>query len=124
MPGRGGAPGGRLFYGLPGNPASVACVFEVLVRPALRRLQGFTTLDRPRVPVRAAVAIGSVAGRTDFVRVVLEWRDGALWAAPAGEQTSGHMTPQSRAHALLVVPEDAERLEPGERAEALVLRLP
>lgn len=119
-----GAPGGKLFYGLPGNPASVACVFEVLVRPALRRLQGFGALDRPRVPVRAATAIASVRGRTDFVRALLEWRAGELWASPAGEQVSGHMSPQSRAHALLVVPEDTERLEPGERAEALVLRLP
>lgn len=119
-----GRPRGRLFHGLPGNPASVACVFEVLVRPALRRLQGFERLDRPRVPVRAARDIASRAGRSDFVRCTLAWRSGELWATPAGEQVSGHLAPQSRAHALLAVPEAAAAVREGEPAEALVLRLP
>ncbi len=119
-----GTPQGRLFFGLPGNPASVACVFEALVRPALRSLMGHAALDRPRVPVRVAAPIESRAGRTDFVRVTLGWRDGELWAAPAGAQLSGHLLPQAHAHALLVVPETAERLEPGARVEALVWRLP
>lgn len=119
-----GTPRGRLFFGLPGNPASVACVFEALVRPALRQLQGHAALDRPRVPVRAASDVESREGRTDFVRCALEWRLGALWALPAGAQVSGHLTPQSRAHALLVVPESAERLQRGDEAEALLLRMP
>jgi molybdopterin molybdotransferase len=99
-------------------------VFEAIVRPALRRRQGFSALDRPRVPVRAAATILSRAGRTDFVRCALEWRDGTLWATPAGAQVSGHLAPQSRAHALLVVPEAAEALQAGEPAEALLLRMP
>jgi len=119
-----GRPGGRLFFGLPGNPASVACVFEALVRPALRRLQGFASLDRPRIRVRAAEAIESRAGRTDFVRAVLEQRSDAWWATPAGAQISGHLTPQARAHALLIVPEPVTRLAPGDPADALVLRWP
>lgn len=119
-----GRPHGRLFHGLPGNPASVACVFEALVRPALRRLQGFADLDRPRVPVRLAREVPSKAGRTDFVRCTLAWRDGALWATPAGSQVSGHLAPQSRAHALVVVPEATEVLREGDEAAALVLRLP
>ncbi len=119
-----GTPDQRLFFGLPGNPASVACVFEALVRPALRKLQGFAALDRPRVAVRAAVDIESRVERTDFVRVTLEQREGGWWATPAGDQVSGHLAPQSRAHALLVVPAAAARLAAGEAAEALLLRWP
>lgn len=119
-----GTPGGKVFFGLPGNPASVACVFEVLVRPALRALQGFAEKDSPRVPVRVAEAVESRAGRTDFVRCSLAWREGLLWAAPVGAQVSGHLVPQSRAHGLLVVPEPAERLAQGDAATAIVWRLP
>lgn len=119
-----GTPRGRLFFGLPGNPASVACVFEALVRPALRKLQGFRVLDRPRLRVRAAHAIESRAGRTDFVRVLLHAGPEGLAATEAGPQISGHLAPQSRAHALLIVPEAAPRLEPGEEASALLLRWP
>jgi len=119
-----GTPRGRLYFGLPGNPASVACVFEALVRPALRKLQGFAVLDRPRLPVRAAARIESRAGRVDFVRVTLERRGDAFWATPAGDQTSGHVAPQARAHALLVVPEETAALEEGQAADALLLRWP
>ena len=70
-----GTPSGRLFFGLPGNPASVACVFEAFVRPALRKLQGFTQLERPHVAVQVTEAIPSRAGRTDLVRVTLARRD-------------------------------------------------
>jgi molybdopterin molybdotransferase len=115
---------GKLFFGLPGNPASVACVFETLVRPALRRLQGFAVVDRPRVRVRAAARIESRRGRTDFIRARLTWRDGAWWAEPCGPQISGHLTPQAWAHALLVVPAAAEALEAGEPAGAILLRWP
>ena len=119
-----GSPGGRLFFGLPGNPASVACVFEALVRPALRKLQGFAQIDRPRVLVHAAQSIPSREGRTDFVRVTLERRGESLWAMPAGDQVSGHLTPQSRAHALMIVPEQGAALAAGEIAEAILLRWP
>ncbi|TMQ72589.1 MAG: molybdopterin molybdotransferase MoeA [Candidatus Eisenbacteria bacterium] len=119
-----GSPQGRLFFGLPGNPASVACVFETLVRPALRKLQGFAALDRPRLDVRAAHAIESRPGRTDFVRAILARRGAEWWASEAGAQISGHVLPQSRAHALVLVPEAAERVAPGERVEAILLRWP
>jgi molybdopterin molybdotransferase len=119
-----GAPGGRLFFGLPGNPASVACSFEAFVRPAVRRLQGFAELGRPRLAVRAGARIESRAGRVDLVRAVLERRDDGWWATPAGDQVSGHLLPQARAHALVRVPEEREALEPGDAAEAWVLRWP
>jgi molybdopterin molybdotransferase len=119
-----GTPGQRLFFGLPGNPASVACVFEALVRPALRKMQGFTSLDRPHLAVRAAVDFASRAQRTDFVRATLERRDGEWWASPSGDQVSGHLAPQSRAHALIVIPAATERLAVGDAAEAWLLRWP
>jgi molybdopterin molybdotransferase len=119
-----GTPAGKLFFGLPGNPGSAACVFETLVRPALRKVQGFAVLDRPWLEVRAAVAIQSVVGRRDFVRAILGRRDEVWWAEPAGPQISGYLTPQSRAHALLVVPEEAGSLRPGDAALALLLRWP
>jgi molybdopterin molybdotransferase len=119
-----GSRDGRLFFGLPGNPASVACVFEVLVRPALRAMQGFASLDRPRLTVRAAEPVVSRAGRTDFVRVRLTHRHGEWWASPIGEQVSGHLAPQSRAHGLLEVPGERDELERGESARVLLWRWP
>ena len=119
-----GAPDGRLFFGLPGNPASVACVFEVMVRPALRRLQGFHALERPRAFARTSERIESRVGRTDFVRVTLAGDADAWRATPAGDQVSGHLSPQSHAHGLLVIPPDCAALDSGERAEVMLWRWP
>jgi molybdopterin molybdotransferase len=119
-----GVPGGRLFFGLPGNPASVACVFEALVRPAVRGLAGHAVIDRPRFVARAAERIPSRAGRVDFARVTLAWRDGAWWATPCDDGVSGHVRPQSRAHALLVVPDPLDSLAPGAAADVWLLRWP
>jgi molybdopterin molybdotransferase len=119
-----GTPRGRLFFALPGNPASVACVFETLVRPALRKLQGFRVLNRPQLEVCVAEPMESRSGRTDFVRAKLERRSDVWWATAAGPQVSGHLTPQSRAHALVVIPENAPALAVGDRTHALLLRWP
>jgi len=45
-------PHGKLAFGLPGFPVSSLVTFEVFVRPALRKLQGFSELQRPVLPVR------------------------------------------------------------------------
>ena len=45
---------GRLAFGLPGFPVSSLVTFEVFVRPALRKMQGFARLQRPALPVRLA----------------------------------------------------------------------
>jgi len=119
-----GRPAGRLFFGLPGNPASVACVFEVLVRPALRRLQGFSRLDRPRLIARATETIPSRQGRTDFVRVTLVRDDHGWLATPAGAQVSGHLMPQARADGLLVISDDLPELAAGMPATTILLRWP
>jgi molybdopterin molybdotransferase len=119
-----GAPAGRLFFGLPGNPASVACVFETLVRPALRKLQGASWIDRPRVRAASSEPIPSRAGRTDFVRVTLARRDGGWLATPAGAQVSGHLSPQALADGLLVVPAASEALASGETADVILWRWP
>jgi molybdopterin biosynthesis enzyme len=66
----------------------------------------------------------SRAGRTDFVRVTLARRDGAWWAAEAGAQISGHVTPQARAHGLLILSEETPRLAAGQIAPVWVLRWP
>src|SRR6185295_9663211 len=80
---------GAMFHGLPGNPASVACVFDVLVRPAVRAMAGHSATERISIPVHAAEDIGSREGRTDFIRVRLERIAGGWNARPVGAQISG-----------------------------------
>lgn len=115
---------GAMFHGLPGNPASVACVFDTLVRPALRAMAGHASTERVRILAHTAVDIPSREGRTDFIRVRIEpWANGWL-ARPVGEQISGHLTPQAYAHGLLEVPEERASLAAAEPAIVRLWRWP
>src|SRR5437879_1548949 len=74
-------PEGRLAFGLPGFPVSSLVTFEVFVRPALRKMQGFAHLQRPSLPVRLGFDAKAVGDRTEYHRVTLI-RQGSELVAP------------------------------------------
>jgi molybdopterin molybdotransferase len=99
-----GTRGGRLVFGLPGNPVSAAVTFALFVAPALRRLGG-----RPEIPDGPAEA--RLAGdpvrrnpvREQALRVRLEQGDGTLVARLNGAQGSHVITSLVGADALALI---------------------
>ena len=64
---------GTPVFGLPGNPVSSMVSFELLARPALRRMAGHTETMRPEIPAIAAEPFARRPdGKVHFVRVVAE----------------------------------------------------
>lgn len=109
-------------FGLPGNPVSVLVTFEVLVRPALRRMHGRTALFPLTLPVTAGETISSPAGLVRFLRVRLDRSGPDLPRAYlTGAQGSGILTSMSAADALLVLPLDQDVVPQGARMRALPL---
>jgi molybdopterin molybdotransferase len=111
-------------FGLPGNPVSALVTFEVLVKPALRRMHGRAQLHSRTMVVRAAERIRSPAGLVRFLRVTLERQGAESYARLTGNQGSGILSSVARADALLVVPIDVDTVERGEEAVALPLASP
>jgi molybdopterin molybdotransferase len=110
-------------FGLPGNPVSAVVTFELLVRPALRRMLGRTRVYAPTVQVRAAAAIESKPGMTHFLRAtVARAADGVLEATLTGGQGSGILTSVARADVLVVVPLDVTEIPAGGMASAVLLQ--
>jgi molybdenum cofactor synthesis domain-containing protein len=117
-------PDGKLAFGLPGFPVSSLVTFEVFVRPALRKLQGFARLQRPTLPVRLAYDARATADRTEYQRVTLT-RDGAeLVAHTTGSQSSSRLMSLAGAHALVRIAPDGEGVKSGTVVEAIILALP
>ena len=103
--------GGKLFFGLPGNPVSSAVVFEMLVRPALWTLLGRAVLDRPVVRAVMGDAVQSKVGRRDFLRVRLDpLAAGGYRARLTGTQSSGALSSIGKADGLAIVPAEAAAL--------------
>lgn len=110
-------------FGLPGHPAAVSICFELFVKPILVRLTG----EEPHpaleglapyrsVKARLARSIASSAGREDHVRVMLEKKDGVLWARPVFG-ASGLITTLVKAAGTIVVPVQKAGIEAGEEVE-------
>jgi molybdopterin molybdotransferase len=118
--------GGRevLAFGLPGFPVSSLVTFEVFVRPALRKMQGFASLQRPTLPVRLAYEARASADRMEYQRVTLR-RDGReLVAETTGSQSSSRLMSLAGAHALVRVPPGDQSIKAGSVVEAMILSLP
>jgi molybdopterin molybdotransferase len=114
------AEGPAYLFGLPGFPVSSLVTFEVFVRPALRRLQGLTSVHRARVQVALSHEIQPDAGRLEYQRAVVRWQDDRLVATSTGKQTSSRLITMVGANALLEIPSGTEPLAAGATVPALL----
>jgi molybdenum cofactor synthesis domain-containing protein len=120
------AGGGRekVAFGLPGFPVSSLVTFEVFVRPALRKMQGFASLQRPTLPVRLAYDARASADRTEYQRVTLR-RDGRdLVAETTGSQSASRLMSLAGANALVRIPPGDQGIKAGSIVDAMILSLP
>ncbi len=109
-------------FALPGNPVSAMVTFEVLVRPALRKMTGLKRYDRPWRRVSLAEPVSTGRRLTHFYRARLEPASNGGWQAwLTGPQGSGILTSMSKADALLRVPPNSD-LAAGAELDAIVLR--
>ena len=109
------------IFTLPGNPVSSYISFEQFVLPAIRKLMGHRVHVRPAVPARLTHAVGSPAGRRQFVRASWQ-RDGAeVTVTPVGGSGSHLIGDLAQSDALVVVPEDVTSVDAGETVQVLRL---
>ena len=117
---------GTPVFGLPGNPVSSIISFELLARPALRKMMGFSDedLDRPRLRATADEDIHRRPdGKLHFARVVLATVEGRLHARSAGGQGSHQLAAMAAANALAVLP-DGDGVSAGDELDVIPLTWP
>jgi molybdopterin molybdotransferase len=100
---------GKLFFGLPGNPASTMVTFEIFARSAVELLGGQTESMLPLTWSKLACDFHQKPGLTRFLPALLG--SGGSEITPLGWQGSGDVPALARANAFLVT-------EPGREAWA------
>lgn len=116
---------GTPVFGLPGNPAAAYCGFEMLIRPALRKMQGFTCFDHPRVRARLTKDMKKKDPRMILLRAVLTIApDGGYEVTPARNQSSGSFGVIQKTNCLAVMPAGLESKEAGDELECILLDIP
>jgi len=110
------------WIGVSGNPVSAMVSFELFVRPALRKMQGYNTLFRRTIKVTLEEDVKIAAKLTHFLRaVVRRGEDGTFMARLTGLQSSGVLTSMVKANALLIVPETSPKVPKGSQLSAMML---
>lgn len=108
-------------FGLPGNPVSSMLTFEQFVRPALLKMAGANEIFRFHLPAIFREGLQKKKGLRYFLRVVLENKNGTLYASLTGPQGSGILKSMVLANAILELPEDIEEVHRGESAQVTYL---
>jgi molybdopterin molybdotransferase len=109
------------IFTLPGNPVSSYVSFEVFVVPAIRKMMGRTPYRRPLVRALCQKGFSSAPNKRQFVRAQFEIDAQGAHVAPVGGHGSHLIGDLSEANALIVVPEDVARVDPGTMVQAMVL---
>lgn len=110
-----------LVFGLPGNPVSASTVFDIIVRPVLRKMLGFEKVDNVRIKAKLTSDLRSKTGRENYVPARVYFEDDELVAAPISSKGSADVLAYARGNAYVVVPGDLDDLERG-REVVVVLR--
>lgn len=107
---------GKMVFMLPGYPVASVVAFETFCRPYLQRLQGMEPCSPyPQTTATLRRKIASELGRRDFVRVRVERSGEGLFAEPIRVTGSGIVSSLVRADGFVIVPENTEGIEEGER---------
>ena len=105
---------GVLAFGLPGNPVSSMVTCDQLVRPAVLKMCGHVSYARPVVQAIFQEKLSKHPDRRHFLRGILRQENGVLTVRTTGGQGSGILTSMVKANGLIDIPEDVERLNPGD----------
>jgi molybdopterin molybdotransferase len=105
----------KYLFGLPGNPVSALVTFQLLVRPALARLQGASVPNLPAHPGLLAEDLRNIGDRPHFMRVAV---DDAGRVRSAGQQASHALSSLAACNGLVEIP-PGKILAAGSQVEVL-----
>ena len=118
--------GGKPYLGLSGNPAAAYVGFEMLARPAIRKMRGFAEGARP---VQQAMLTHGVKKRQhrrffDRATVLRDPETGELLVTEAKTQNSALLGTMQRANCLLRIDEGPCELKAGDVVDVVRVDLP
>ncbi|TGE32651.1 gephyrin-like molybdotransferase Glp [Desulfosporosinus sp. Sb-LF] len=109
-----GQKGKQFFFSLSGNPAAAMVTFELLVRPALRKLAGRSAVEEGQFLVKMASGFGKTGRQRRFLRAQAVLKDGEVWADLTPAQGSGILRSMIGSHLLVDVPSNHGAVVTGE----------
>ncbi|NPA70428.1 MAG: molybdopterin biosynthesis protein [Crenarchaeota archaeon] len=111
---------GKPVIGLPGYPNSALLVFDLIVRPLIRRMLCSEDKCEEAEAILVKKIIGA-QGRRAYIPAIIVERNGKLLAYPL-EAPQGSISPVVNADGYIIVPEDREFIDEGEKVKIILER--
>ena len=105
---------------LPGNPVSSYISFQNFVRPAINKLRGLGSTDRPRLAVEVTKPLDSPQSKRQFARG--RFLDDGRVEPVGGGQGSHVIGGLAQADCLIVIPEGVAHVNAGDTVDVVDLR--
>jgi molybdopterin molybdotransferase len=116
--------GRAFFFGLPGNPVSVAVTFRQMVEPALKRLAGLVPGKALRFQATCTGPLKKEPGRLEFQRGILtQDAQGEFFVASASGQGSHRLGSMSQSNCYIILPAECGGVKANERVWVEPFRL-
>ncbi len=113
--------GNKLFFGLPGNPVSCAMAFDLLVKPAIKKMVGMKGyMPKPFKAILKKDFKRKDAERREFVRSYVEFADKAY--CTYSEKLQSHMlSSYVGMNAYMVVYEGVNEIAAGSQVDIIIM---
>ncbi len=109
-----------LVFGLPGNPVSTSTVFEVMVRPVLRKMMGLGTLHNPVVQGILQADFVSKTNRESYQPALTSFDGQCFRTRPVSSRGSADVQAFAQSNSLLVAPPDVYELAAGQSVSVML----
>ncbi len=117
-----GVKGTRQVFGLPGNPVSSVVGLELLMRPAIRKMQCMTDLHLPTVRTVLSADFRQTPGRKQFVPAhSIPGKNGVWESTWVGHHGSADLFSMARANSLFVVNAEYAHVRAGTELDLILL---
>ncbi len=117
-----GVKGAKQVFGLPGNPVSSVVGLELLMRPAIRKMQCMADVHLPIVPTVLRTDFRQTPGRKQFVPAhSVQGKNRAWQSAWVGHHGSADLFSMARANSLFVVNAESAHVRAGTKLDLILL---
>ncbi len=109
-----------LVFGLPGNPVSACTVFEVIVKPAVRKMMGFDQFHNLMVKAVLEKDFENRSNRDVYHPARTYYEKQQLHVAPLPSRGSADVMALAKSNSFLVIPEEAKEIRKGEWVDVML----
>ncbi|MBW4603241.1 MAG: molybdopterin molybdotransferase MoeA [Calothrix sp. FI2-JRJ7] len=116
-------PDHKIYFGLPGNPASALVTFWRFVQPVIKKLSGLASGWQPTIiKAKASTELRSDGKRETYIWGKLKLINGEYeFEIAGGNQVSGNLINLAQTNALAILPEATKSILPGQQINVLIV---